>query len=63
MITKVDNEGIRDRLNGDPVIASPDLEAGDIIVGEEEGHAAGVRVRGEAQSKVRLWTLWVEVNP
>lgn len=63
MITDVDNEGIRDRLDGDPVITSPDLEAGDELVGEEEGHAAGVRVRGEPQSEVRLWALWVEVDP
>lgn len=63
LIPDVDDEGIGDRLNGDPVITSTDLEAGDVLVGEEEGHAAGVRVRGEAQSEVRLWALWVEVCP
>ena len=34
LITNIDNEGIRERLNGDPVIASADLKAGDIVVRE-----------------------------
>jgi len=56
LVADVDDEGVADGLHGDPlaVVAAADLQAADVLVGEEDGEGARVRVRGEAQRQVRL---------
>ncbi|RWV96535.1 hypothetical protein GW17_00040752 [Ensete ventricosum] len=63
LIADVHNEGIGDWLHRDPGIVLPDLEAGDVIVDEEDGHAAGVGVRREPECELRLRAPRVEVDP
>lgn len=62
LVADVDDEGVRERSDGDPGVILADLEAGDVVVDEEDGHAAGVGVGREAQRELRLRALRVEVN-
>ncbi|KAG9134143.1 hypothetical protein Leryth_004831 [Lithospermum erythrorhizon] len=42
LISNIDNEGIRDRLNSDPAVAPADLEARNLMIWEEKGHATRI---------------------
>lgn len=44
LIADVNDKSMGSRLHSDPVVVSSDLKAGDLSIGEEKGHATGVRV-------------------
>jgi hypothetical protein len=55
LVPDVDDERVADGLHGGPLAgAAADLQAADVLVGEEDGEHAGVGVRGETQREVRL---------
>lgn len=63
LIADVDDKSVGNRLNGDPSMASANLKALDPVIGQEHGYAARIRMRGEAESQVRLGALGVEIDP
>ena len=58
LVADVDNEGVRDRVEGDPSAVAMDLEAGDLVL-EEESDEVGVSVGGQAICELWLWTCWI----
>jgi hypothetical protein len=64
LVSDVYDEGVGDGVDGDPLaVGPPDLQAPDVVVYEQHGHAAGVRVRRHAQRQLRLRAPGVEVDP
>lgn len=62
LISNVDDEGIGDGIDSDPGVASPDLEARHVLVWEQEGQAARVRMGGQPEGEVGLRALGIEVH-
>ncbi|BAS83665.1 Os03g0289850, partial [Oryza sativa Japonica Group] len=57
------DEGVGNRVDGDPVAGVLHLEAPDVVVDEQHGHAAGVGVGRDAERQLRLRAARVEVDP
>lgn len=61
LVTDVDDEGVRDRVEGDPSTVAVDLEAGDLVL-EEKSDEVGVSVAWQAISEIWLWTWRIVVQ-
>ena len=63
LVADVDDERVADGLHGDPLAgAAANLQAADVLVGEEDGEHARVGVRGQTEREVRLRAPWVVVG-
>jgi hypothetical protein len=64
LVADVDDEGVGDGFDDDPLaVGAPYLQALDVVVHQQHGHAAGVGVPRYAQRQLWLRALRVEVDP
>ena len=62
LVPDVDDERVGAWVDGDPAAFLEHLQAGHLLVHEQDGEGVGVRVRGEPEGEVRRRALGVEVH-
>jgi len=62
LVADVDDERAGLRVDGDPLAAVEHLQAGDVLVHEQDGERVGIGVRREAVGELGLRARRVEVD-